>query len=228
MQIVKKDLAKMIDHTSLGSSSSREDVERLCSEAEEGGFYSVCVEPIYVPYCVERLEGSGVKVGTVVGFPHGANKSGVKAFEAQLAIEDGADELDMVVNVPALKAHDYRAVGEDISAVAEVVEEAPREVTLKTILEMGELEKDEKVAGCVIAQASGADFVKTSTGFGPSGAKEEDVRLMREAVGSQVKVKAAGGIGDYEKACRMIEAGADRIGASSGVEIVSGAPEQLD
>jgi len=221
----KSELAAFIDHTTLGPDSSEEDVERVCREASEYSFASVCVEPIYVKMAKEQLKETEVKVDTVVGFPNGTHKQGAKGFEAQLAIEDGADELDMVVNIPALVRGDYEAVARDISAVTEVADECPREVIVKVILEMGLLDEETKRAGCVIAQASGADFVKTSTGFGPTGAKVEDVKLMSDVVSDEVGVKAAGGIGDFESAMKMIEAGATRIGASSGAEIVQGAPE---
>ncbi|MFB6214472.1 MAG: deoxyribose-phosphate aldolase [Candidatus Bipolaricaulia bacterium] len=221
----KSDIAALIDHTALGPESSKKDVERVCREAKEHGFASVCIEPIYVSIAGELLKDTEVKVDTVVGFPHGTHKRGAKGFEAQLAIEDGADELDTVVNIPALQRGDYEEVSRDIAAVTEAAEASARTVLVKVILEMGLLDEETKRAGCVIAQASGADFVKTSTGFGPSGATVEDVELMSSVVSDEVGVKAAGGIGDFEAAKEMIEAGATRIGASSGVEIVQGAPE---
>ncbi len=221
----KSELASMIDHTTLGPESSKKDVERVCQEAKEYDFASVCVEPIYVKTAKELLKDTDVKIATVVGFPHGANRQGVKGFEAQLAIEDGADELDMVAKIAALQRGDYELVARDIAAVTEAAEKSTREVLVKVILEMGLLTEEAKRAGCVISQASGADFVKTSTGFGPSGAKVEDVKLMSSVVSDEVGVKAAGGIGDYEDAIEMIEAGATRLGASSGVEIVKGASE---
>lgn len=221
----KTELASMIDHTTLGPESSKKDVKKVCQEAKDYSFASVCVEPIYVTMAKELLSDTEVKVATVVGFPHGTHKQGAKGFEAQLAIEDGADELDMVANISALQRGDYEVVARDIAAVTEVAEKSTREVLVKVILEMGLLDEETKRAGCVIAQASGADFVKTSTGFGPSGAKVEDVELMSSVVSDEVGVKAAGGIGDYEDAVKMIEAGATRLGASSGVEIVQGAPE---
>ncbi len=222
----KSEIAAKIDHTTLGPSSSEADVKKVCGEAKEHGFASVCVEPIYISQAKEYLGESDVKVDTVIGFPHGTHKAGAKGFEAQLAIEDGADELDTVTNIAALKKGDYETVARDIAAVTEVAEDSARDIKVKVILEMGRLEEEEKRAGCIVAQASGADYVKTSTGFGPSGAKLEDVKLMREVVSSKVGVKAAGGIGDYEAAMEMIEAGATRIGASSGVEIVQGAPSE--
>ncbi|MFB6291378.1 MAG: deoxyribose-phosphate aldolase [Candidatus Bipolaricaulia bacterium] len=221
----KSEIAELIDHTTLGPESSEKDVEKVCREAEEYGFAAVCIEPIYVKLAKELLEGTGVKVDTVIGFPHGTHKPGAKGFEAQLAIEDGAEELDMVVNVPALIRGDYEEVARDITAVTEAARGSTREVIVKVILEMGLLDEEKKRAGCVISQASGADFVKTSTGFGPTGATVEDVELMRNAVTEEIGVKAAGGIGDYEAAMEMVKAGATRLGASSGVEIVQGAPE---
>lgn len=221
----RSELAKMIDHTTLGPDSTVEDVERVSREAKEYGFASVCVEPIYVSRAKKLLEGESPRVDTVIGFPHGTHTREAKGFEAQVAVEDGADELDMVVNLPALKTGDYQTVALDIMAVTEVAEKCARDVIVKVILEMGLLEKGEKQAGCIIAGASGADFVKTSTGFGPEGATVEDVEFMREVISDRMGVKAAGGISDYETAMRMIEAGATRIGASSGVEIVKGAPD---
>jgi len=221
----KAELAALIDHTTLGPESSPKDVERVCREAKENGFAAVCVEPVYVRSAKELLKGTDVKVDTVVGFPHGTHKRGAKGFEAQLAIEDGADELDMVANISSLREGDYETVARDIEAVTGAARDRAREVLVKVILEMGLLDDEMKRAGCIIAQASGADYVKTSTGFGPSGATVEDVKLMRDVVSSEVGIKADGGIGDYEAAIEMIEAGATRIGASSGVEIISGAPD---
>ncbi len=220
----KSEIAAIIDHTTLGPASSLEEVEKVCQEANEYGFAAVCVEPNYIGEAKKYLQDEDVKVDTVVGFPHGTHKPGVKAFEAQLAIEDGADELDTVTDIAALKKGDYEKVARDISAVTEVAKDSARDIKVKVILETGLLDEAEKKAGCIIAQASGADFVKTSTGFGPSGASVKDVELMRRVVSREIGVKAAGGIGDYETAMKMVEAGATRIGASSGVEIVQGAP----
>lgn len=219
------EIAEIIDHTALGPESTMEDVERVCEDAKEHGFASVCVEPIYVSMAKELLQGGSTKVDTVIGFPHGTHGPEAKGFEAQVAIEEGADELDMVVNIPALKHRDYQVVARDITSVTDVAENSAREIVVKVILEMGLLEKEEKRAGCIIAEASGADFVKTSTGFGPEGANLEDVKFMRKVVSDRIGIKAAGGIGDYQTAMEMIEAGATRIGASSGVEIVQGAPD---
>ncbi len=222
----KFEIAAVIDHTVLGPETSREDVRRVCEEADEYGFATVCIDPTFVSPASRLLDGSDSGVATVIGFPHGANKPGTKGFEAQLAVEDGADELDTVVNISALLDKDYRTVGRDVEAVTEVAENSPREVIVKVILETAALDDEAKRAGSVIAQASGADFVKTSTGFGPGGATIEDVELLRSLVSDDIGVKAAGGIRDYETAKAMIEAGATRIGASSGVEIVEGAPDE--
>lgn len=221
----KSEIAAVIDHTVLGPETSREDVTKVCEEADEYGFATVCIDPPFVPLAKSLLEDSESGIATVIGFPHGANRPGTKGFEAQLAVEDGADELDMVVNVSALLEGDYRTVARDIEAVTEVAENSPREIIVKVILEMALLNDKAKRAGPVVAQASGADFVKTSTGFGPGGATVEDVELMRSLVSDEVGVKAAGGIGDYGEAMAMIKAGATRIGASSGVKIVGGAPD---
>lgn len=221
----KSEIASMIDHTVLGQTTSKEDIERVCREAEEHGFAAFCIDPMFVSYASHLLEDSDVAVDTVVGFPHGVNARETKGFEAQIAVEDGADELDMVANISALLDKDYRAVARDIESVVDVAENSPREITVKVILEMAALDEEAKRAGPVIAQASGADFVKTSTGFGPGGAALKDVKLLSKLVSDKIGIKAAGGIGDYETAKEMLEAGATRIGASSGVEIVQGAPD---
>ncbi len=221
----KKDLAKMIDHTLLGPTATAEGVERLCAEANRYGFYSVCVNPCHVALARELTVDSPVRVCAVIGFPHGMTMPEVKGFEAQKAIAAGAEELDMVINVAALKEGDYEAVLTDIRAVCDAARKAPGKVLVKVILETALLDDQEKVAGAILAKAGGADFVKTSTGFGPGGATVEDVALLRRTVGDGMGVKAAGGIRDYETAVRMIEAGANRIGASRSVEIIAGAPE---
>ena len=221
----RAELAKFIDHTVLGSTTSRADVERVCEEAKRFGFAAVCIPPTYVGLAARLLRDSGVKVCTVVGFPHGQHMPEVKAFEAKVAVDHGAAEVDMVVNVAALIAGDYGFVLSDIKAVREAVDKAPRPIVLKVILECALLSDERKEAGAILAKAAGADFVKTSTGFGPGGATPEDVALLRRVVGESMGVKAAGGIRDYETAVKMIEAGASRIGASKGVQIVEGAPE---
>lgn len=221
----KRELAKMIDHTLLGPTASTEGVRKLCAEAKEYGFASVCVSPCHAALARELLDESEPKVCVVIGFPHGMSTSEVKGYEAEKAIADGADELDMVINVAALKARDYGTVSDNIRAVCVAAEKAPREALVKVILETALLDDAEKRAGAILAKAAGADFVKTSTGFASGGATVEDVSLLREAVGPSMGVKAAGGIHTYEEAVAMIAAGATRIGASSSVAIVEGAPE---
>jgi len=221
----KAELARLIDHTVLGPDTSPADVERVCQEAIRHGFFSVCVPPTYVALARGLLRETQVKVCTVVGFPHGQHKPEVKAFEAKEALDDGADEVDMVINVAALKAGDYQAVLADIRGVREALSKAPRRVVLKVILECALLTDEEKEAGAILVKEAGADFVKTSTGFGPGGATPEDVALLRRVVGEDFGVKAAGGIRDYATALRMIQAGANRLGASRSLAILEGAPD---
>ena len=221
----KAELAKMIDHTLLGPTPSTAKAEELCREAKKYGFASVMLNPCHVHLASGLLKDSSVKVGTVIGFPHGMSTSEVKAFEAQKAIAAGVDELDMVINIAALKEGDYVTVLEDIKGVCAAAEKAPRPIVVKVILETALLEAAEKVAGGILAKAGGADFVKTSTGFGPGGATVEDVALLAQTVGERMGVKAAGGIRDYDTALAMIEAGATRIGASASISILEGAPE---
>lgn len=221
----KEDLAGMIDHTLLGSEVSEGGIEEVCQEAIDHGFKSVCTYPSYIKQVSDLLDGEEVKACSVVGFPHGTHRRGVKSFEAQLAIEDGADELDMVAKIPALKNGDYESVQEDIRSVVETARRSPGEIVVKVILETCKLSGREKKAGAILAQAGGADFVKTSTGFAERGATEEDVSLLHETVGERMGVKAAGGIKNFEDAKAMIDSGASRIGASSGVEIVSSCPD---
>jgi deoxyribose-phosphate aldolase len=212
-------LIKYIDHTLLKPDATREQVEKLCAEAIEYKFYSVCVNSTWVALCARRLRGTGVKVCAVVGFPLGAMDSRAKNLETRYAVENGADEIDMVINVGALKSGDLATVEEDIRAVRR----ACRQTTvLKVIIECALLSDAEKVIACQLSKKAGADFVKTSTGFAASGAKVEDVALMRRTVGPQMGIKAAGGIRTYEDAVAMIRAGATRIGASASVAIVSG------
>ncbi|MFI5371865.1 MAG: deoxyribose-phosphate aldolase [Candidatus Eisenbacteria bacterium] len=211
----------MIDHTLLKPDASREDVEKLCREAAQYCFASVCVNPNWVPLCAQMLRGSGVKVCTVIGFPLGAHLPDVKAYEARRAVEQGATEVDMVINIGALKSRDYALVENDIRGV---VQSVGKDTVVKVILETSLLSRDEKVMGSSLAKAAGADFVKTSTGFSTGGATVEDVRLMRETVGPDVGVKASGGIRTPEDARAMVEAGASRIGASASVKIVRGEP----
>ncbi len=212
-------MASMIDHTVLKPSASREEIEKLCEEALRFRFASVCVNPCYVPLCAQMLRMTNVKVCTVVGFPLGANRSEVKAFETERAISDGAQEVDMVINVGALKSKDHELVERDIRAVVDACRSI---VVSKVIIEAALLTDEEKVTACALAKAAGADFVKTSTGFGPGGATAHDVALMRGVVGEEMGVKAAGGIRDVETAEEMIAAGASRIGASASVKIVGG------
>ncbi|MCK4409166.1 MAG: deoxyribose-phosphate aldolase [Candidatus Eisenbacteria sp.] len=212
-------MASMIDHTVLKPSASREDIETLCEEARRFRFASVCINPCYVPLCAQMLRMTNVKVCTVVGFPLGANRSEVKAFETERAINDGAQEVDMVINVGALKSKDQDLVENDIRAVVETCRGI---VVSKVIIEAALLTDEEKVIACTLAKVAGADFVKTSTGFGPGGATAHDVALMRGVVGEDMGVKAAGGIRDVETAQEMIAAGASRIGASASVKIVGG------
>lgn len=213
------ELASFIDHTILKPDAPRADLVRLCEEARANRFASVCVQPWWVPLCADLLAGSTVKVCTVIGFPHGMNKPETKAFESRRAVEDGATELDMVINIGALKSKDLGTVERDIRAVVEAGH--PR-ASVKVILETAYLTDEEKAEGCALAKAAGADYVKTSTGFASGGATVEDVALMRRVVGEDMGVKAAGGIRDAEIARKMIEAGATRLGASASLEIVRG------
>lgn len=212
-------VASMIDHTILKPDATRAEIETLCEEARRFRFASVCINPCYVALCAQMLRMTNVKVCTVVGFPLGANRSEVKAFEAERAINDGAQEVDMVINVGALKSKDNALVESDIRAVVDACRNI---VVSKVIIEAAFLDDEEKVTACQLAKAAGADFVKTSTGFGPGGATAHDVALMRAVVGSEMGVKAAGGIRDAETAREMIAAGASRIGASASVKIVGG------
>jgi deoxyribose-phosphate aldolase len=210
---------KLFDHTILKADATRKDVKRVCDEAMAYSFCSVCVNSYYVPYVANLLHGSDVKICSVVGFPLGAMSTRAKALEAKIAVMDGADEIDMVINVGALKDRDYSVVLEDIKAV----KEACGENILKVIIETCLLTDDEKVKACELAKEAGADFVKTSTGFSSAGAKVEDVRLMRETVGPDMGVKASGGIHDKEFAKELVDAGANRLGTSATIEIVESA-----
>lgn len=215
-----ENLNKHIEHTLLKQDAKYEDFVTLFDEAKKYNFLGVCVNPLYVKLAKEQLAGSNVKIVTVVGFPLGANKSQVKAYETQQAIEDGADEIDMVINVTALKNKDYEFVKKDIETVKAFCEDKP----LKVILETDLLDKDEIKKACEICVQAKADFVKTSTGFVKNGvgAKVEDVKLMYETVAPHgLQVKASGGIRDKETAIKMIEAGAERLGTSSGVKIAA-------
>lgn len=215
--ITKKELAKYIDHTLLKPNANIKDIEKLCDEANNYNFASVCINPHYVKYCAEKLKDSTVKVCTVIGFPLGANTTKIKKTEVIQAIKDGADELDMVINIGSLKSSDYENVFQDIKSVVEVAEGKCVKVIIETCL----LTESEKIKACELSKKAGANFVKTSTGFSSGGAKTEDVKLMKKVVGKKMKVKASGGIHSYEEAIAMIEAGASRLGASAGVKIVS-------
>lgn len=212
------DLAGLIDHTLLKPDATAGDIDKLCREAAEWHFASVCVNPTWVAHAAARLRGSGVAVCSVVGFPLGASTSDVKQFEARRAIFDGASEIDMVLNVGALKSGDVRLVTDDIRGVVTACHAGG--ALGKVILETALLTDDEKVTACTLAKAAGADFVKTSTGFGPGGATAADVALMRRVVGEEMGVKASGGVRDLEQMKAMVAAGATRIGASAGVRIV--------
>ena len=211
------DYAKMIDHTLLKPEATKEQVKNLCEEAVQYGFHSVCVNSSFVYYCAELLKDSDVKVCTVIGFPLGAMSTAGKAAEAQAAVADGAEELDMVIHVGMIKSGDWDYVKQDI---ASVVEAAGDKAVVKVILETCLLTDEEKRKACMICKEAGASFVKTSTGFSNGGATVKDVALMREAVGSDMGVKASGGIRSFQDARAMVEAGADRIGASSGIAII--------
>ena len=213
-------LPHRIDHTLLKPDATHDQIAQLCYEARKHTFASVCVNPTNVKICAELLKGSGVPVCTVVGFPLGATPTEVKVFETQQAIRDGATEIDMVINVGALKSRDYEMVEGDIASIARASHAS--NAILKVIIEAALLSDEEKVVACQLSKVADADFVKTSTGFGPGGATVEDVSLMRRVVGPSMGVKAAGGIRTYEDAQRMIAAGASRIGASASVKIVQG------
>ena len=217
------EVARYIDHTLLKPEASREQVDKLCEEAVEYGFYSVCVNTTWTAYCARKLRGKGVKVCTVVGFPLGAMDSRAKSFETRNAIENGANEIDMVMNVGALKSGDLKTVEEDIRWVLRACRQ---NTILKVIIENALLTDEEKVLACQIAKRAGAHYVKTSTGFASSGATVEDIALMRRTVGMEMGVKAAGGVRSYQDALAMIQAGASRVGASSSVAIVTGAKSQ--
>jgi deoxyribose-phosphate aldolase len=211
-------VAAMIDHTLLKADASRTEIEVLCREAAEYRFASVCVNPTWVAACARLLAGAGVNVCSVVGFPLGATTPDTKHYETRRAIFDGAREIDMVINVGALKSGDLRLAERDIEAVAAPCREAG--ALSKVIIEAALLTDDEKVTACTLAKAAGADYVKTSTGFGPGGATVADVALMRRVVGDQMGVKAAGGVRDLDGLKAMVAAGATRVGASAGVRIV--------
>jgi deoxyribose-phosphate aldolase len=215
---LKDHLAGLIDHTLLKPQATEEDLRRLCAEARQHRFASVCVNAANVEFCARELAGSGVPIAAVVGFPLGATTPEIKALETRQAVEHGASEIDMVLNVGALKDRNHQLILEEIACVVR----AARGRLVKVILETALLNDIEKVAACALAKAAGAHYVKTSTGFGPGGATVEDIALMRLVVGPKLGVKASGGIREQESALKMIRAGATRIGASASVEIVEG------
>lgn len=217
-----QELAAFIDHTLLRPESTSEMVEQLCKEAIQHHFFSVCVLPTFVAHAADLLKDSDVKVCTVIGFPLGATETRVKKVETEVAIEQGADEVDMVLNIGLLKSKNMEKLKEDIATVVR----AAKGNIVKVILETCLLTDEEKIKACKICVEAGADFVKTSTGFSTAGATVDDVRLMREAVGLDMGVKASGGVRDYQTACDMIEAGATRLGTSSGMIIVEASNAQ--
>lgn len=220
MTMTKNEIAKIIDHTLLKPVATQEDIVKLCNEAMEYGFASVCVNPFFVPLAFDLLKDSAVLVCAVIGFPLGSTTTTVKAFEAEEAVKNGAREIDMVINIGALKKHREDVVLRDIIAVVEAGRKANSEAITKVIIETCYLNRAEKILACQLAQKAGAHFVKTSTGFGSGGATVEDISLMRETVGQEMGVKASGGIRNLQQVLDMIKAGASRIGASAGVDII--------
>ncbi len=219
-----KQVARLIDHTLLKPDATPDQIAQLCYEARKHDFASVCINPTHVKLAAQLLAGSRVPVCTVIGFPLGANSPEVKAFETQQAIDNGATEIDMVINIGAIKANDVAAAARDVRAVVRAAH--AHNAIVKVIIEAALLTDDEKITASLIAKEAGADFVKTSTGFGPGGATVEDVALMRRVVGPNLGVKAAGGVRSYEDAQAMVAAGATRLGASAGVRIVKEAQGQ--
>jgi len=221
--ISRKELARMIDSTLVKPTATVEEIEKLCEEAVLYGFGCVCVNPVYVKSASKLLEGSNVKVCSTIAFPFGVTLPEIKALEAAKAVENGAKELDMVINLSALKSGDYEGVKRDIEAVVDV-KRLYKEITVKVIIETAYLTREEKIIACKLAKEASADFVKTSTGLFGKEATIEDVRLMRQTVGKDMGVKAAGGIRAYADAVAMVEAGANRIGTSTAPAIIKGAP----
>ncbi|MCC5889570.1 MAG: deoxyribose-phosphate aldolase [Alkalibacterium sp.] len=212
-------IEKYLDHTVLKPESTDLDIQKACLDAKKYDFKAVCIQPMWVKYTADMLKGSDVNTCTVIGFPLGANTSDVKAYEAKQAVKDGAVEVDMVINIGAVKSEDFSLVHDDIKAVVDAVK---GKAIVKVIIETCLLTENEKVRACEISKRAGADFVKTSTGFSTGGATVEDIKLMRQTVGSKMGVKASGGVRSIEDAHAMIEAGATRIGTSNGVAIVEG------
>jgi deoxyribose-phosphate aldolase len=223
LNISREELAKIIDSTNVKAIVTKSEIETLCKEAVQYGFRCAVVNPFYVKLAAKLLKGSNVKVCSTVGFPFGISLPEIKALEAVKAVEDGAEELDMVINLSAFKSGDYDFVKRDIAAVVDV-KRLSKEIIVKVIIETAYLTRDEKIIACNLVKEAGADFVKTSTGFFGGGATVEDVRLMRQTVGKDMGVKAAGGIRTYADAAAMIEAGANRIGTSTAVATIKGAP----
>lgn len=219
---IDEKISRSIDHTLLKPDATFTQIHHLVDEAREHNFYSVCVNPSYVATCAELLKGSGVQVCTVIGFPLGANSSATKAFETAHAIKDGADEVDMVINIGALKSQKLLLVEEDIRDVVYAAEGK----IVKVIIETSLLTNEEKVIACQLAEKAGAKFVKTSTGFNGGGATVEDITLMKESVSTMMGIKASGGIRDTETAKKMLAAGATRLGTSAGIAIVKGSVSQ--
>lgn len=220
--ITREKMASLIDQTLLKPDATKDDIRRLCQEAMNYGFWSVCINPSYIPLAASILQDTEVKICSVVGFPLGANTPEVKAFEAEKALRDGANEIDMVINLGALKSGDYELVKRDIRSVVEQGIHFQRGIIVKVIIETGLLIDNEKALACKVVKESGANFVKTSTGINTRGATVQDVEFIRRLVGPEFGVKASGGIRTYEDAIKLIEAGANRIGTSSGVSIIKG------
>ena len=220
MSIDVQEIAKMIDHTLLKQDATSEQIAQLCGEARQHGFASVCVNPAHVHACAEMLNGAVSKVCTVIGFPLGASASSVKSYETEIALNDGADEIDMVINIGALKEGNKDLVHSDIEGVVKTAH--AKNAIVKVIIETVFLTDAEKETVCLIAKEAGADFVKTSTGFAGGGATADDIALMRRVVGAEMGVKASGGVRTLEDAQNMIAAGATRLGASAGVKIIQG------
>lgn len=224
MKITRKELAKLIDSTLVKAVATKSEIEKLCQEAIQYGFRCAVVNPVYVKFAAKLLEDSNVKVCSTVGFPFGVSLSEIKALEAVKAVEDSAEELDMVISLSALKSGNYDTVKRDVAAVVDV-KRLSKEIIVKVIIETAYLTRDEKIIACKLAKEAGADFVKTSTGLFGKGATVEDVRLMRQTVGKDMGVKAAGGIRTFADAVAMIEAGANRIGTSTAAQIIKEAPQ---
>jgi len=222
--VPKEGIAGLIDHTLLRPDACEGEIIELCAEARKHHFATVCIHPTWVARAVRELQGSAVKTCTVIGFPHGASLTPVKCAEAEQALKLGAEELDMVINIGALKSANQDLVFSDIRCVADLAHEAG--AVLKVILEAGSLSEQQKITACVLAKLAGADFVKTSTGFGPAGADPADVSLMHRIVGGEMGIKAAGGVNSYPRLELMMRSGATRIGASVGIRIVEQAAAQ--